>query len=107
MPKSKICAQTRQESLEKLEPAKRKQDIITVLKTAKRPLTAREIKDWMEGLELLEQGSDMNGVRPRLTDLEAEGYVIVVGKKNDYKTGRPVAIYALAPANDEGQMRLF
>ncbi len=52
-------------------------------KDAGRPMTDREIKDWLEL-------DDMNNVRPRITELLQDGELTKSGDIIDTKTGKPV-----------------
>lgn len=51
-----------------------------------RELTAREIAYGMGY-------TDLNAVKPRLTELKAQGKVEVIGKQKDITTGKSVAIW--------------
>ena len=78
-----ITAETRRESY-LLRPTARKEAILNTL--GERGMTSREIA--------YEMGySDLNAVKPRLTELKDDGRVVAVGKKTDPVTGRKVAIW--------------
>ena len=82
--KSQITAQTRREAF-KHRPAERKRMILECM--GDRAMTSRQIA-WALGF-----GSDMNAVRPRLTELLSEGKITVDGKALDQTTARHVAVY--------------
>ena len=80
---SNITKQTRQEAYV-VRPATRAVEILKVL--GDREMTAREIA--------YELGfSDLNAVKPRLTELKEIGVIEAVGKKLDHITNRNVAIW--------------
>ena len=79
-----ITSETRLESFEKTDRATRRSIILAAL--GNEELTAREI--------LLRIGfSDMNFVRPRLTELMQSGRVEAAGKKWDNITERNVTVF--------------
>lgn len=80
-----ITKETRRESHQKTEKPKRYDQILTVLAAGKE-LTAREIA-YALGY------SDLNAVKPRLTELCGRGAVDASGKKYDPLTQRTVAVY--------------
>lgn len=82
---NEITIETRRESHQKTEKPKRYDEILTVL-TAGKELTAREIAYAL-------RYSDLNAVKPRLTELCRKGTVEAVGKKYDPLTQRNVAVY--------------
>lgn len=78
-----ITKQTRQEAYV-VRPATRAVEILKVL--GDREMTAREIA--------YELGfSDLNAVKPRLTELKEIGVIEAVGKKLDHITNRNVAVW--------------
>ena len=80
---SNITKETRQEAYV-VRPATRAVEILKVL--GDREMTAREIS--------YELGfSDLNAVKPRLTELKEIGVIEAVGKKLDHITNRNVAIW--------------
>lgn len=80
---SNITKQTRQEAYV-VRPATRAVEILKVL--GDREMTAREIA--------YELGfSDLNAVKPRLTELKEIGVIEAVGKKLDHITNRNVAVW--------------
>ncbi len=80
---SNITKETRQEAYV-VRPVTRAGEILAKLDG--RELTARELA--------YELGfSDLNAVKPRLTELKACGLVEVVGKKKDLVTDRNVAVW--------------
>lgn len=82
--KSQITAETRREAYER-RPADRKRIILECLGTGS--MTSRQIA------LALGFGSDMNAVRPRITELLSEGKITVDGKALDQVTNRHVAVY--------------
>lgn len=81
----------RSESHEKLDKAKRRREILFVMK-GNRIMTAMEVAN-----ELLNHGFvnrlDRNNAAPRLTEMCQDGTVDVVGKKKDEWTGKMVTCY--------------
>lgn len=76
--------ETRLESFLLRPAAKRKNDILKALDA--KQMTARMIAE--------ELGfSDLNAVKPRLTELKADGKVQIIGKAYDMATKRNVAVY--------------
>lgn len=75
--------QTRRESNRKVDRTTRYQQILQALD---RPMTAREIANKL-GF------SDMNAVRPRVTELRQMGRIQEAGTKYDRLTGRNVALF--------------
>lgn len=81
--KSSITNETRFESYIQ-RPVTRCDEILAVM--GDREMTARQIS--------CEMGySDLNAVKPRLTELKSEGKVRVVGKAYDSTTKRKVAVW--------------
>lgn len=78
-----ITRETRRESLFKLDRGKRYIEILGVLQGE---MTAREIASALGY-------SDLNAVKPRLTELRMRGIVEAAGKKYDETTGRHVTAY--------------
>lgn len=78
-----ITTETRREAF-LMKPTPRQTDILTIL--GDRAMTAREIAAAM-------CFSDLNAVKPRLTELKQNGAVEAVGKAFDMVTGRNVAVY--------------
>lgn len=78
-----ITSECRTESLKKLDKRSRSMNILGVLTE---PMTAREIAGRL-GF------TDLNAVKPRLTELRDAGIVEVVGKKTDPVTDRKVSIF--------------
>ena len=66
-----------------IDRLKRRNEILKAYKDAGRPMTDREIKDWLEL-------DDMNNVRPRITELLQDGELTKSGDIIDTKTGKPV-----------------
>ena len=79
-----ITEQTRLESYLKTPTSKRKALILNTL--GQNQMTARMIA---EDLGF----SDLNAVKPRLTELKSEGRIVVACKAYDELTGRHVAVY--------------
>lgn len=80
-----ITEETRRESNEKTDRETRYKKILAVLEPGVE-MTAREISYAL-------QYSDLNAVKPRLTELRGLGKVLAVGKKYDKITDRNVTIY--------------
>ena len=80
------------ESLEKLDKEGKRQilyaQILAVLGTNKKPLTAREIAIYIGRYT-------RQDIQPRLTELKQRGEVEEAGKKYDSKTDRNVTAYVL------------
>lgn len=91
-----ITHQTRQLSFEDIQDKKekRKKQILSILSVDFREMTAKEV-----AVEMFELGwtpsNERNFSAPRLTDLEGEGKVKVIGKKKCDYTGKTVAIYKI------------
>ena len=87
--------ETRLDSYHAVQPdaAIRRQIILDIL-TGSEGMTAQEIAD-----ELHRRGitpfEERNFAAPRLTELKAAGKIEVTGKKQCYRTGRSVAIWAV------------
>lgn len=81
-----IATLTRRESHGKTDKQTRKDQILTALKAG--PMTARCV------MQVLGY-SDLNGVRPRLTELVHEGAVVEAGVLWDEISKRNVVVYAL------------
>lgn len=91
-----ITHQTRQLSFEDIQDKKekRKKQILSILSIDFREMTAKEV-----AVEMFELGwtpsNERNYSAPRLTDLEDEDKVEVIGKKKCDYTGKTVAIYKI------------
>ncbi|MBQ2161129.1 MAG: hypothetical protein II444_04775 [Firmicutes bacterium] len=81
-----ITEQTRRDAHEEIKPVKTDRKMQILIALGDEALTAREIMDAL-GF------TDMNQVRPRLTELMTEDRIEVSGKRQDYKTGRTVAVF--------------
>ena len=79
-----ITKQTRNASYRKLNPLARQAKILEVL--GNKEMTSREIATLLGY-------TDMNAVRPRITELVAMGKIATCGAVTDPVTGRPVAVY--------------
>lgn len=83
----------RSESHEKVDKAKRRREILFIMKGNK-IMTAMEVAN-----ELLNHGFvnrlDRNNAAPRLTEMCQDGTVDVVGKKKDEWTGKMVTCYQI------------
>lgn len=77
---------TRRESHAKVDKFTRKAEILVALQAG--PMTARCV------MQVLGY-SDLNSVRPRITELVQEGRVVEAGTVCDPISGRKVVIYAL------------
>lgn len=80
--------------------ARRSERILRCLFYSKQPMTDRQIKDRL-GLE------DMNSVRPRITELIADGYVREVGDTICEHTHKPVRLVDLRQPTPDDQRMLF
>ena len=81
--KMNVTKETRQESYLKIEPSKRCKLILSVLT---KPMTARQIAYALHF-------SDLNAVKPRLTEMVEDGLIEAFEKAYDETTGRKVAVY--------------
>jgi len=81
---------TRRESNEKIDRAKRYHEIINILKGKK--MTAKEVAVAMFNDGLIPT-TERNFTAPRLTELCQNGQVDVIGKKRCQYTGKTVAVY--------------
>jgi len=85
-----ITYETRRESLETIDKAKRCMQILMVL--GDKEMTAKEI-----AVELYKKGliptSERNFVSPRLTEMSIDGRVEPIGKKKCSYTGKSVSMY--------------
>ena len=81
-----ITEQTRHDAHEEIKPVKTDRKMQILIALGDEALTAREIMDAL-GF------TDMNQVRPRLTELMTEDRIEVSGKRQDYMTGRTVAVF--------------
>lgn len=79
-----ITKETRLESYIKTPTSKRKQMILDTM--GSQDMTARMIANKL-GF------NDLNAVKPRLTELKAEGYIVACGKAYDMLTQRNVAVF--------------
>ncbi|WP_270739797.1 hypothetical protein [Massilioclostridium coli] len=79
-----ITKQTRNASYRKLNPLARQAKILEVL--GNKEMTSREIATLLGY-------TDMNAVRPRITELVAMGKIATCGAVTDPVTGRTVAVY--------------
>lgn len=86
--------QTRRESNEALDRRKRNAEVLEILDELGNA-TAKEV-----AVRMYEKGytatSERNNAAPRLTELEQDGYVEVIGKRICRYTGKRVAIYRRA-----------
>ncbi|MBC5786767.1 hypothetical protein [Clostridium facile] len=80
----KLTEETRNASYRKLNPASRRAIILQTLGNGE--MTSREIATKLGY-------TDMNAVRPRITELMQMGKIIVCGSTFDPVTGRAVAVY--------------
>ena len=79
-----ITKETREESFIKTDRNNRQRAILEVL--GEKEMTARQIRDDL-GF------TDMNAVRPRLTELRDMGLIETCGKAYDYDSRRNVALF--------------
>lgn len=90
-------AETRRESHDKVDKAKRYRQIKAILKPCKKGLTAKEIavRMYMRGYTPTEE---RNFASPRLTELCEKGVVEPVGKTICKYTGKKVTVYRVREA---------
>ena len=92
-----ITLETRAESHEKVDKAKRYRQIKSILSGRKRGLTAKEI-----AVIMCKKGyiptSERNFAAPRLTELCEQGIVEPIGKTICEYTGKKVTVYQLRSA---------
>lgn len=88
-----ITEETRRESYHNLERATINKRIISILEDGSE-LTASEVAFRMYHKKYI-PFPVRQAVAPRLTEMELDGIVKVVGKKRDIGTGRNVAVYRL------------
>lgn len=90
---TEVTLETRHESNEKLNRNLRCQQVLEILEESG-PLTAKEI-----AVRMCEKGftnsTERNWSAPRLSELEFEGKVQVIGKKTCAYSGKTVAVYRL------------
>ena len=91
---TEITLETRHEANEKVSRQRRYAQVLEILEESG-PMTAKEIS-----VRMCEKGyvnsTERNWCAPRLSELEFEGKVQVVGKKKCAYTGKTVAVYKLA-----------
>lgn len=97
-----ICAQ----SLASINRKARYNQILGIFKECNISLTAHDVVMEMRRRDYIPT-LDMNFARPRLTELEKEGYLVKDGTRWDPATNRNVTAYRLAAADENGQMRMF
>lgn len=90
----KITEVTRNESYLKLDAETVSNNIINILRDKKVGLTAREVSEIMYKNHQIPYPV-RQAVAPRLTELEKEDKVKVVGKAYDEETKRSVAVYKI------------
>lgn len=88
-----ITSETRREAHESIDKERRRVAILRALR-AYGAMTAEEITE-----RLFVAGDipafDHNAVRPRLTELKADGILEVVGKRESRRSGRNTAIWSI------------
>lgn len=89
-----ITNDTRKASNEKVDKNKRYTQILSILKEADEPMTAKEVAIEMYNLGF-SYSNERNISAPRLTELETEYKVKVVGKKTCQYSGKTVAMYEI------------
>ena len=89
-----ITEETRRESYEKLDSNTLRMKIVSLLKEKDRAMSAGEIARIMYMKDYI-PFPVRQAVAPRLTELEADGVVMVAGKVYDHETKRNVAAYRL------------
>lgn len=85
-------------SIDDFKPT-RKDEILYILREFG-PLTSREIEEKRSSM-FEPRYFELNHVKPRLTELEQEEKVRIIGSKEDKVTKVKVAIYAIRRKNDE------
>ena len=90
---------TRHESNESVDRARRELQIARIMRDAGRPLSAKEIAVLMR-----ERGyastDERNLAAPRLTEMERRGIVEVVGSVKCSYSGKKVSVYALVTKSE-------
>ena len=94
-----ITADTRRASNKALDRETVNKRIISILETADKPLTAREVSERMHSCHYIPYPV-RQAVAPRLTELTDRGVVKVCGKKLDKESWRMVAAYKLVEVQD-------
>lgn len=90
-----ISNETRREALDAITPeAGQRRRLILKTLEARGPMTASEIANVLAQKGIVAR-YDRNFVAPRLTELQHQGLVEVIGKRKCIFTGRPVGIYRL------------
>ena len=89
-----ITEETRRESYEKLDSSTLRMKIVSLLREKNRAMSASEIARIMYFKNYVPFPVRQT-VAPRLTELEAEGVIMVAGKVYDAETKRNVAAYRL------------
>jgi len=77
-------------SIRQMDVSEREKLVLQILMTFGSPMTDRQVLE-------TSPFSDMNAVRPRITELVQEGYLCEVGDVTDDLTGRPVRMVEIAP----------
>ena len=92
--KNPITQETRSEAAATTNKAVRMKQILDCL-AANGEMTAKDVAVWMYRMGFT-PSAERNFSAPRLTELEEQGLVKVVGKTVCKYTGKKVAVYALA-----------
>lgn len=87
----------RRESFDITEKQKRKREILFVMNTLNKPLTALEIASELYTLDFVDR-IDRNYVSPRMTEMCIDGTVEPAGKKKCRITGRTVTAFRVREA---------
>jgi hypothetical protein len=84
-----------------LSKSERCQAIFRVYDVHQRPLTDRQVKDYL-GF------SEMNAVRPRISEMIQQGVLVeCINKEKDHVTGKTVRLVRIPYPNEDQQMELF
>lgn len=89
-----ITLANRSESEQKVDKAKRRMQVLDILKENNKPMTAKEVAVEMFR-KYLTFDTDRNNAAPRLTELAQMGLVDTIGKIKCKYTGKMVTVYEL------------
>lgn len=98
--KKKICLDNQKEANEKVDRKRRYRQILSVMEEINEPMTAKQIALCMynRGMSYTD---DRNISSPRLTELENENKVEVVGKTKCEHSGKTVSLYKICENRKE------
>lgn len=94
-------SETKRESEERVDKAKRYQQIIEILSETNEPLSAKEIAAKMFAKKYTPT-AERNFSAPRITEMLKNGIVECVGTKICQYTGRPVGVFKLREKAQNG-----